>query len=119
MDDAQFPSYRRSVDFIQRYIFPGGMLLSPGILNEQARAAGLIPAQRHGYGPHYAETLRRWRERFETAWPRIAGLRDGCFDERFRRMWRYYLAHCEAGFVEGRLDVLQAAFDRPAAGAAS
>ncbi len=119
MDDALFPSYRRGVDFIQRYIFPGGMLLSPGILTQEAQAAGLTPAQSHGYGPHYAETLRRWRERFEGAWPRIAGLRGGRFDERFRRMWRYYLAYCEAGFVEGRLDVVQAAFDRPAPNAAA
>jgi cyclopropane-fatty-acyl-phospholipid synthase len=98
------------------------MLLSPSILSTQARAAGLVPGSRESYGQHYAETLRRWRQAFETAWPRIAAEGDDTaaaaarrFDERFRRMWRYYLAYCEAGFSEGRLDVLQAAFDRPVA----
>jgi cyclopropane-fatty-acyl-phospholipid synthase len=118
MDDAMFPSYRRGVDFIQRYIFPGGMLLSPSILSDQAEHAGLTPAERASYGQHYAETLRRWRERFESAWPRINALGSDRFDERFRRLWRYYLAYCEAGFTEGRLNVFQAAFDRPAPGGA-
>lgn len=119
MDDDFFADYRRGVDFIQRYIFPGGMLLSPTILDDQARMAGLRPAAREAYGQHYAETLRRWRDAFESAWPRIASESSGRFDERFRRMWRYYLAYCEAGFTEGRLNVFQAAFDRgPERGAA-
>ena len=116
IDDALYADYRRGVDFIQRYIFPGGMLLSRQHLRTQADCAGLIPTESAAYGQHYAETLRRWRTAFETAWPRIATQDDVArFDERFRRMWRYYLAYCEAGFSEGRLDVLQAAFDRPIA----
>ena len=117
--DSMFPTYRRGADFIQRHIFPGGMLLSPHHLGAQAENAGLTPGPFRRHGRDYAETLRRWRRNFEEAWPRIAGL-DGAgiqsaraFDERFRRMWRYYLAYCEAGFHDGRLDLYQIAFDRP------
>ncbi len=74
------------------------------MLRQQVQAAGLEPLDEASYGPDYAETLRRWRQSFEHAWPRIAG--QG-FDERFRRMWRYYLAYCEAGFRVGRIDLRQ------------
>lgn len=113
--DATFPHYRRRVDFIQRSIFPGGMLPSPGALAAQADRAGLRTAQRQCFGSHYAETLRRWRDAFERAWPSLA---DMGFDERFRRTWRYYLTYCEAGFETGRIDLEQLALDRPAAEAA-
>ncbi|SDF78951.1 cyclopropane-fatty-acyl-phospholipid synthase [Limimonas halophila] len=106
--DAVFPQYRRRVDFIQRSIFPGGMLPAPAVIAEQAQRAGLAVADRHRYGAHYAETLRRWRAAFERAWPRIAEMG---FDERFRRTWRYYLAYCEAGFDTGRIDLEQLALD--------
>jgi cyclopropane-fatty-acyl-phospholipid synthase len=93
--DERYARYRRNPDWIQKYIFPGGILPSPGKLSEAARAAGF--AQEHGedIGPHYAETLRRWREGFNARREEL--LRLG-FDETFRRMWNYYLCYCEAGF---------------------
>lgn len=102
IDEAHFDEYRDNADFIQRYIFPGGMLPTVSIMHEQARAAGLRIDHVEHFGKSYAETLRIWRRRFEAAWPRIANMG---FDERFRRMWRYYLAYCEAGFEEGTIDV--------------
>lgn len=104
--DELFPSYRRDIDFIQRYVFPGGMLPSLEALRRETRAAGLSWAAEQGYGEHYARTLVAWNRRFEEAWPRIA--QQG-FDERFRRMWHYYLAYCEAGFRIDRIDVVQVA----------
>ncbi|MEM7226047.1 MAG: cyclopropane-fatty-acyl-phospholipid synthase family protein [Pseudomonadota bacterium] len=109
IDDDHFESYRRDVDFIQHYIFPGGMLPSPGRLRGQVTRAGLAWHGASPIGMHYAHTLELWRRAFETAWPEIAELG---FDERFRRMWRYYLAYCEAGFRTGRIDVLQAALSK-------
>ena len=106
IDDSQWDSYRRSADFIQRYIFPGGMLPAPAVIKEKVEQAGLAPAGEECYGLHYAETLKRWRHSFEESWPRISALG---FDDRFRRMWRYYLAYCEAGFRTGRIDLRQLA----------
>lgn len=106
IDDPLFATYRNRVDFIQRYIFPGGLLPSPGRLREEVLRAGLTWDGAEGYGADYARTLALWRRSFEAAWPQIQLLG---FDERFRRMWRYYLAYCEAGFKTGRIDVLQAA----------
>ncbi len=105
-----WPSYRRSADFIQRYIFPGGVLPPRGALVERAQSAGLAWLADRGYGAHYARTLALWHQRFCEAWPEIGRLG---FDERFQRMWRYYLAYCEAGFRAGRIDVLQMALRRP------
>jgi cyclopropane-fatty-acyl-phospholipid synthase len=102
-----FDSYRRSTDFIQRYIFPGGLLPSPTALESVARGAGLRQAAADSHGQSYARTLAEWRQRFDAAWPRISTMG---FDERFRRMWNYYLAYCEAGFNTGRIDVKQVAF---------
>jgi len=110
IDDATFNAYRRGTDFIQRYIFPGGMLPSHGALVAAAERAGLRPIETTAYGAHYARTLEIWRERFDRAWSEIAS--EG-FDERFRRMWRYYLAYCEAGFRIGRVDVEQIGIVRP------
>jgi cyclopropane-fatty-acyl-phospholipid synthase len=107
--DGLFEAYRKDVDFIQRYIFPGGLLPSPGRLSDQVRRAGLDWRGCESFGPHYARTLEIWRRDFEAAWPQIRALG---FDERFRRMWRYYLAYCEAGFETGRIDVLQAALSK-------
>ncbi len=109
IDEARFAAYRRGADFIQRYIFPGGMLPSVAVIQGHAEAVGLRCAVSASHGPDYAETLRRWRRAFEDAWPRIAALG---FDHRFRRMWRFYLAYCEAGFQTGRIDLWQVAFDR-------
>jgi cyclopropane-fatty-acyl-phospholipid synthase len=100
--ESNFESYRNGVDFIQRYIFPGGMLLTKEIMREQAARAGLLLEKMECFGQSYAQTLAIWRERFEDAWPRISKLG---FDERFRRMWRLYLCYCEAGFAEGIVDV--------------
>ena len=97
-----FADYRRKVDFIQRYIFPGGMLLTPATIAEQAEKAGLKLAGVETFADGYARTLQIWRQRFEAAWPQIAKLG---FDERFRRMWRYYLCYCESGFAERTIDV--------------
>ena len=105
--DSSWEQYRRSADFIQRYIFPGGMLPAPGILRQQAAQAGLTLREDDGFGQDYAKTLAIWHERFIAAWPRLSTMG---FDERFRRMWRYYLAYCEAGFRIERIDVRQIAF---------
>jgi cyclopropane-fatty-acyl-phospholipid synthase len=100
--DDRFALYASSPDFIQRYVFPGGMLLSPRIMQEQARGAGLVLRVEELLGPSYARTLREWRGRFLAAWPQIA---PQGFDERFRRLWEYYLAYCEGGFRSGATDV--------------
>ena len=109
IDHALFDSYRRTGDFIQRYIFPGGMLPSPEVLRQQVADAGLAWAEAASHGLDYARTLSIWHGRFEEAWPRI---RESGFDERFRRMWRYYLAYCEGGFRAGRIDLWQFALAR-------
>lgn len=100
--EDNFDAYRNGVDFIQRYIFPGGMLLTKQIMKEQTQRAGLLFERMECFGQSYAQTLAMWRERFEAAWPRIEPMG---FDERFRRMWNLYLSYCEAGFAEGIIDV--------------
>ncbi len=102
IDRSRFETYRRSADFIQRYVFPGGMLPTAQIIERYAAKAGLRLDYVENFGASYARTLREWRRRFEAAWPEIA--RQG-FDEHFRRRWRYYLAYSEAGFEEGSIDV--------------
>ncbi len=105
--DEFFETYRRRPDFIQTYIFPGGMLLSPQRLGDQCRKAGLKIAELYSFGLDYAHTLETWLGRFDQVADQVANLG---FDERFRRMWRYYLAYCAAGFSTRRTDVLQAHF---------
>ena len=100
--ESNYDVYRNGVDFIQRYVFPGGMLLTKDIMREQAAKAGLLLEKIECFGLSYAETLRQWRVRFEAAWPRIMPLG---FDERFRKLWTLYLCYCEAGFAEGLIDV--------------
>ncbi|MBI3675439.1 MAG: class I SAM-dependent methyltransferase [Proteobacteria bacterium] len=104
IDEHRFDGYRSRADFIQTYIFPGGMLPSPGALKKAATAQGLSFETVRTFGSSYAETLKRWRETFEEKWAKIAPLG---FDERFRRMWIYYLASCEGGFRAGSIDVGQ------------
>ncbi len=111
IDEPFYPDYRSSADFIQRYIFPGGMLPTRQILREQAQNAGLGYEQVLTFGGDYARTLAQWLQRFDAAWPRIADLG---FDEAFRRRWRYYLTYCEAGFAERAIDVGIYRFTRPA-----
>lgn len=100
--EENYESYRNGVDFIQRYVFPGGMLLTKEIMREQTRKAGLIFEKMECFGLSYARTLKMWHDRFEEAWPRIQPLG---FDERFRKLWKLYLCYCEAGFTEGIIDV--------------
>jgi cyclopropane-fatty-acyl-phospholipid synthase len=102
IDDSRFESYRRGADFIQRYIFPGGMLPTKALLAEQAQLAGLDIVSSEFFGRSYARTLREWRQRFRRNWNAINSLG---FDERFRRLWDYYLCYCEAGFSAGSIDV--------------
>ena len=108
--DRLFDRYCRNPDFIQRHVFPGGMLPSPAILREQATAAGLLLEREETFGASYARTCAEWRRRFHAAWPEIARLG---FDERFRRLWDYYLAYCEGGFRAGTIDVGLYRFVRP------
>ena len=100
--DDRFEAYRRAADFIQRYIFPGGMLPSTAALREQIARAGLSLSALENFGTSYARTLAEWNQRFQRAWTDIAPLG---FDTRFKRMWEYYLAYCEAGFRAGTIDV--------------
>ena len=95
-------------DFVRRYIFPGGQVPAPSVLRALAARHRLGWREDAGFGASYARTLAHWLERFDAAWPRIA---DMGFDERFRRMWRYYLAYCGAGFASGRTDVRQIVLD--------
>jgi cyclopropane-fatty-acyl-phospholipid synthase len=102
ISDRLFPGYRAKADFIQRYIFPGGMLPTKSILASQAASAGLKFETVTTFGQDYARTLALWRERFEASWAAVSKLG---FDDHFRRRWRYYLCYCEAGFAEGTIDV--------------
>jgi cyclopropane-fatty-acyl-phospholipid synthase len=102
--DELFARYRKSTDFIQQYIFPGGMLPSPQVFREQAQRAGLSVVNELAFGQDYAETLRRWREAFLA---RLNEVRQLGYDERFIRTWEFYLAYCEAAFEEGNTDVYQ------------
>lgn len=105
MDHHRFLATRRSYGWIQKYIFPGGIIPSLTAIDEVTqRHSGLRVADVHSFGTDYAETLHRWRERFTANWPSIS--RHG-FDETFRRMWEFYLAYCEAGFATRYLDVAQ------------
>jgi cyclopropane-fatty-acyl-phospholipid synthase len=107
--DEIFQSYRRTPDFIQRYIFPGGMLPTPRIMTDLGTGAGLVLTSEKVFGQDYARTLAEWRHRFREAWPRIVPLG---FDERFKRLWEYYLHYCEAGFRSGNIDVRQLVYTR-------
>lgn len=100
--EDRYAAYRRGADFIQRHIFPGGMLPTPRILHEQAEAAGLVLDHEETFGASYARTLADWHRRFLQAQDDVA--RCG-LDQRFRRLWRYYLAYCEGGFRAGAIDV--------------
>ena len=100
-----FEEYAANADFIQTYIFPGGMLIGEARFEALARESGLCWQDRQGYGLHYAETLKRWRRRYDEA---VAeGRLPAGFDEPFHRLWRYYLMYCEGGFRGGGIDVAQ------------
>ena len=109
IDDELFDRYRRGTDFIQQYVFPGGMLASPLVLRREVERAGLRVTEVFGFGVDYAETLRRWRIRFNMASAEVRALG---FDERFVRLWNFYLAYCEAGFRAQSTDVFQVEIER-------
>ena len=100
--NERFAAYRKKADFIQRYIFPGGMLPSPEKLDAAFDNAALKLVNREDFALDYARTLAEWHKRFIDVWPEVEALG---FDKRFRQMWRYYLAYCEAGFRTGSIDV--------------
>jgi cyclopropane-fatty-acyl-phospholipid synthase len=102
--DDLFDDYRKGTDFIQQYIFPGGMLPSRSAFRNAAARQGLAVNAEYTFGGDYARTLLEWRQAFERNWPQIAALG---FDERFRRLWRLYFCYCEAGFLAGNVDVVQ------------
>jgi cyclopropane-fatty-acyl-phospholipid synthase len=102
IDEARFETYRRRPDFIQHYIFPGGMLPTVAIVEREIAAAGLQLVSSEFFGPSYARTLAEWQRRFQRRWPAIAALG---FDERFKRTWEYYLSYCQAGFEAGTVSV--------------
>jgi cyclopropane-fatty-acyl-phospholipid synthase len=107
IQDSFFKHYRSEVDFIQRYVFPGGMLPTPQILKSFGERFGIPVIRERIFGQDYAKTLAIWRNNFRAAWP---GLTPSGFDDRFRRLWEYYLAYCEAGFLSGNIDVRQVVF---------
>ena len=104
IEEERFDLYRRSADFIQRYVFPGGMLPSPRAFARAAETARLKIDETFHFGLDYARTLSLWQKEFQQAWPRVANLG---FDSRFKRLWEYYLAYCEGGFRAGSIDVAQ------------
>ncbi|QGX98334.1 class I SAM-dependent methyltransferase [Roseovarius faecimaris] len=110
VEDRRFEAYRKGVDFIQKYIFPGGMLPSPTVLRREVERAGLRVARSIEFGDSYSQTLRRWHETFNAKWDQVAQLG---FDERFRRMWNFYLTSCASAFQSGNCNVVQITVARP------
>ncbi|MES2915884.1 MAG: cyclopropane-fatty-acyl-phospholipid synthase family protein [Pseudomonadota bacterium] len=108
--DARWQLYRRGVDFIQKYIFPGGMLPAPSVLLAEVERAGLRVQGSIEFGESYSLTLRRWHESFAERWGEVKKLG---FDERFKRMWDFYLASCAGAFQGGNCDVTQITVTRP------
>jgi cyclopropane-fatty-acyl-phospholipid synthase len=102
ISDERFAGYRRDADFIQKYIFPGGMLPSPTKIGEEISAAGLHLKNKYTFGASYAKTLQLWRDAFLANWDAIQRLG---YSKQFKRMWEYYLCYCEAGFLLGTIDV--------------
>ncbi len=116
IQDRFYDSARREMDFIKRYIFPGSCIPSVSILAGAAATTDFRLVDLHDITPHYAETLRLWREQFEMNWPRIRA--QGC-DEEFRRLWQFYFCYCEGGFREGVIGDVQLLFAKPRAGLAA
>lgn len=111
IQDKRYEIYRKGVDFIQKYIFPGGMLPSPTVLRQQVENAGLSVSSSIEFGESYSQTLRRWYDVFNDRWDAIKTMG---FDDRFRRMWNFYLCSCAATFHSGNCDVTQITVKRPA-----
>jgi len=110
VDDSRWESYRKGVDFIQKFIFPGGMLPAPTVLRQQVERAGLDIARSLEFAESYSQTLRRWHDNFNARWEEIQALG---FDDRFRRMWNLYLTSCASEFLRGNCDVTQITVRRP------
>ena len=110
IQDSRWEVYRKSVDFIQKYIFPGGMLPSPSVLRKEVHKAGLSVQHSIEFGKSYSQTLRRWFEVFNNKWDNISAMG---FDDRFRRMWNFYLTSCAATFESGNCDVTQITLQKP------
>ncbi len=110
VQDRRFEMYRKGVDFIQKHIFPGGMLPSPSVLRAEVERAGLAVKGSMEFGESYSQTLRRWHEVFNERWEDIARMG---FDDRFRRMWNYYLTSCASTFQGGVCDVTQITVTKP------
>ena len=106
----RFDVYRKGVDFIQKYIFPGGMLPSPEVLAQQVEKAGLNVVKSIEFGESYSQTLRRWHDTFNDKWDQVVAMG---FDDRFRRMWNFYLTSCAATFHYGNCDVTQITISKP------
>lgn len=111
IDESIFPQYRRQADFIQRYIFPGGMLPASRIFREHVDTAGLVSLKEDFFGLDYAKTLAHWHQMVQEKAEVI--LQMG-YDHNFMNMWRYYLSYCEAGFRGGRIDLMQTLLQKPA-----
>ncbi|MEM9371988.1 MAG: cyclopropane-fatty-acyl-phospholipid synthase family protein, partial [Pseudomonadota bacterium] len=109
--DHLFDGYRKGTDFVQKYIFPGGMLPSPRALRREAQRAGLAVEGSTEFGDSYSKTLREWSEKFNEKWKEISNLG---FDDRFFRMWNFYLACCAACFLAETTDVTQISLRRTA-----
>ncbi|MGH2551008.1 MAG: class I SAM-dependent methyltransferase, partial [Thermomicrobiales bacterium] len=107
----RFDFYRANADFIQRYIFPGGMLPSPEVMLDQIRQAGMKFVSLENFGESYARTLNEWNRRFQRAWPEIEAMG---YSKKFKRTWEYYLAYCEGGFRSGSIDVGLYVMEKPA-----
>ena len=108
--EEDFEPYKSNPDFIQRYIFPGGMLLTKQAMQEMGDRVGLVLERTECFRHSYAKTLELWRQRFLERWPVIASMG---YDEKFKRKWVYYLSYCEAGFAEGAIDVGIYQYRRP------
>ena len=109
--DQRFEQAKRSVDFIQRYIFPGGALPSPSVLLNAAHRHGDMNVHHlEDFGQHYARTLKLWHQQFEAAWPQLAA--QG-YDSYFRRLWQFYLCYCEGGFLERTIGTVQLLLAKP------
>ncbi|MFY0680202.1 MAG: class I SAM-dependent methyltransferase [Thalassovita sp.] len=111
LQEKRWKSYSKGVDFIQKYIFPGGMLPSPSVLRSEIDKAGLSEVRSIEFAESYSQTLRLWHQQFNDRWPEIEAMG---FDARFRRMWNFYLTSCAASFHGGNCDVTQITVTRPA-----
>ena len=108
--DELFEKYRSETDFIQQYVFPGGMLPSPKIFEAAASKAGLVLKGQFSFGQDYAKTLRLWRDRFNA---QIEAIKQLGFTDEFIRLWNFYLMYCAAGFAQQDIDVIQFTLEKP------